>query len=141
MQLRDVFELNGKRVQTCAPQDTLQHVVEKLVHHNIGSLIVMDNEQMVGIITERDILKCAAANHDSFRTKFVQECMTSHVKTITADVSLTDVMGLMTEHRIRHLPVLNNGELTGVVSIGDIVKAQHHELTQENHFLKSYIQS
>jgi CBS domain-containing protein len=140
MLLRDVIR-KGKQVQTCTPQETLQQVVEKLVHHNIGSLVVLEGQKMAGIITERDILKCAAAHGAQYGEGLVRDCMTRNPKTVTDDIDLTEVMGIMTEHRIRHLPILTNGELSGMISIGDVVKAQHDELSQENHYLKSYIQS
>ena len=140
MLLRAVIA-QGKKVHTCSPNETLQQVVEKLVAHNIGSLVVLDGQKMVGIITERDILRAAAAHDGNFGSQLVRDCMTHNLKTVTADVEVTEVMGLMTEHRIRHLPILANGELAGLISIGDVVKAQHDELCQENHYLKSYIQS
>ncbi len=140
MLLRDVIR-HGKQVHTCAPEDNLQEVVNKLVKYNIGSLVVMDGQKMVGIITERDILKTLATHDGHFGSELVREHMTRELKTVVVEVELTEVMGLMTQHRIRHLPILAEGELAGIVSIGDIVKAQHDELSRENHYLKSYIQS
>jgi CBS domain-containing protein len=94
---------------------------------------------MLGIITERDILRACAARRGPLESTRVSDVMTTNVVTGSPCDSVEDTMGLMTEHRIRHLPVLENDKLVGIVSIGDIVKAQHDALTMENHYLKSYL--
>lgn len=139
MLLRDVLEIKGPRVAICAPADKLSAVVQRLAEENIGSLVVCERGRMVGIITERDILRAAAAHLDDLARLSVAEWMTPDPISGTADLEVTDVMGIMTDRRIRHLPVLENGALIGLVSIGDVVKAQHDELTRENHYLKNYL--
>ena len=94
---------------------------------------------MLGIITERDILRACAARRGSLESIEVAEVMTKDIVTASPNDSVEDIMGSMTDHRIRHLPVIENDELVGIVSIGDIVKAQHNALTMENHYLKSYL--
>ena len=96
---------------------------------------------MVGIITERDILRACASHRGSLSDLRVAECMTVNVVTGSPHDSIEDAMGLMTNRRIRHLPVIDDGELIGLVSIGDIVKTQHDRLTMENHYLKNYLHS
>ena len=96
---------------------------------------------MVGIISERDILRAFASGTGSLDQLQTEQFMTSKVFTGELDDSVETIMGLMTEKRIRHLPVLKNGKLSGIISIGDVVKAQHDHLTMENHYLKNYIQS
>ncbi len=97
---------------------------------------------MVGIISERDILRAWAANRSSLDPLRVSEIMTREVATCAPHDSVQDAMGMMTERRIRHLPIIDDrGELVGIVSIGDLVKHQHDQLTMENHYLKTYIQS
>jgi CBS domain-containing protein len=116
--------------------------VQVLVRHNIGSLMVCeeaDCRRMLGIITERDILRALAAHRGSLETIEVADIMTTNVITGTPADSVEDIMGVMTDNRIRHLPILENEELVGIISIGDIVKAQHDALTMENHYLKSYL--
>ena len=71
--------------------------------------------------------------------QYVEEAMTCNVVTASPNDSVEEVMGLLTDRRIRHLPVLDNGKLVGIISIGDVVKAQHDELSLENHYLRSYI--
>jgi CBS domain-containing protein len=141
MTIRDILAVKGAYVHSTTPSETLQRVVEVLVENNCGSLIVYDSPQstrMVGIITERDIMRACAAGKSLHDTS-VSDVMSRNVVTGTADDSVADTMGLMTRRRVRHLPVLQGHHLAGVISIGDVVKAQHDSLTAENHHLKSYI--
>jgi CBS domain-containing protein len=140
MLVRDILSDKGQTVHSCTPNDSLADVVDLLVGHNIGSLVVMENEQMVGIITERDILRATAATRGTLAGR-VQERMTRCPVVVSPRESVADAMCVMTERRIRHLPVVDQGRLVGIISIGDTVKAQHDELCRENHYLKSYIQS
>jgi CBS domain-containing protein len=121
----------------------LRRVTEILVENNCGSLIVVDKQgsrKMIGIITERDILR-ACSKGISLDDTLVEEAMTTNMIIGQATDTITDAMGLMTVNRVRHLPVVEDDELVGVISIGDLVKVQHNRLTAENHYLKNYIQS
>ena len=148
MILREILHAKGRVVHTIGPRATLADVVQKLVANNCGSLIVCDREgvdsrsqpmRMLGIITERDILKACATHRAPLESIVVADVMTADVVTGTMADSVEDTMGLMTDMRIRHLPIVENGELMGLVSIGDVVKMQHNRLTMENHYLKSYL--
>lgn len=141
MTLQQILSNKGRNVHSIAPDKTLQDVVNSMVEHNCGSLVVCDNDRMVGIITERDILRACAELEEPLASVPVAVRMTRNVVTCTPDCDVETIMGLMTEHRVRHMPLLENGTLAGMISIGDIVKAQHDELSLENHYLKSYIQS
>ncbi len=141
MLVREILSDKGVAVHTCSPGDTLADVVDLLVGYNCGSLVVCEGGEMVGIITERDILRACALTRGSLEAMSVRDRMTRCPVTACPDDDLADTMGVMTEHRIRHLPVLEQGRLAGVISIGDLVKAQHAELCRENHYLKSYILS
>jgi signal-transduction protein with cAMP-binding, CBS, and nucleotidyltransferase domain len=145
MRLREILRVKGHHVHTIAPDATSEDVVDELVRHNVGSLIVFCNqgsegETMVGIVTERDVLRSQAQNRDSHSRLLVQEIMTSDPVTTAPDTHLHEAMWLMTSRRIRHLPVVEEGKLLGIISIGDIVKAHHDLLEMENHYMKSYIQ-
>lgn len=139
MQLRDILLHKGRRVFTCSPSDTLPQAVGCLVEHNIGSLVVLDDDRMVGIITERDMLRACHSGGGSIAEERVRDRMTKEPVVGSLDDDIEHVMGLMTDHRIRHLPVIDGEEIVGLVSIGDVVKAQYAELSQENHYLKCYI--
>jgi CBS domain-containing protein len=144
MFLRDILQAKGSMVHTIGAEATLEEVVGTLVRHNCGSLVVYDKTsppRMVGIITERDILKTIARTKAPLAQLKVLEAMTANVVVGAPSDSVEDTMGLMTNKRIRHLPVVEDGQLLGLVSIGDIVKMQHDRLTMENHYLKSYLQS
>jgi CBS domain-containing protein len=101
----------------------------------------MRDDEMVGIITERDILRASASIRGPLDFLHVEERMTRCPIVASPTDEVEDVMCVMTERRIRHVPVVESGRLIGIISIGDTVKAQHDELCRENHYLKSYIQS
>jgi CBS domain-containing protein len=139
--LSDILQAKGTNVFTIGPRATLADVVSAMVEHNCGSLVVCELDKVVGIISERDILRACATRDRPLSDVRVEERMTRNVITGSANDKISDVMGWMTEMRIRHLPVLEKGKLAGMVSIGDIVKAEHSLLSVENQYLKHYIQS
>lgn len=148
MKLQEILRSKGSHVYSIRPDATLADAVQALVQHNCGSLVVCEPDAskhnglgMVGIITERDILRACAARLGPLDALGVGDTMTTRVVTASPADSVEDTMGLMTEKRIRHLPVVEAGELAGMISIGDVVKAQHHLMAVENYYLKSYIQS
>jgi CBS domain-containing protein len=146
MTLQEILRKKGSNVHSIAPNATLEDVVQTLVRHNVGSLVVCEHAgcnppgRMIGIVTERDILRAVAGHHGPLTAQKVEDAMTRDVVTASPSASVEEVMGLLTERRIRHLPVMEEDNLVGMISIGDIVKAQHDELSLENHYLRSYIQ-
>ncbi len=144
MKLQDILADKGYTVYSIAPRATLAEAAQTLVEHKVGSLLVFQEgdaaeERPAGIITERDILYSCAADNLPLETTRVADIMTAELITGSPDDAVESVMGLMTSKRIRHLPVLSEGKLVGIVSIGDIVKAQHSRLAMENRFMKDYI--
>ena len=143
MILREILTTKGSTIFTTTPDATLERVVELLVEHNCGSLVVVGTDRrtgIVGIITERDIMRSCAAGL-SIGSTAVADVMTTEVITGSVEDSIAHTMGVMTERRIRHLPVFDGEELAGLISIGDVVKAEHQAVTAENHHLKNYILS
>ena len=143
MTLSEILRTKGSDVYSTVPSVTLRRVAEILVENNCGSLIVVDKQgsrKMIGIITERDILR-ACSKEISLDDTPAKEIMTTNMIIGRATATIADAMGLMTVNRVRHLPVVEDDELVGMVSIGDLVKAQYDKLTAENHYLKNYIQS
>ncbi len=144
MTLQDILAAKGSQVFTVEPEATLADVVRLLTEHNVGCLLVCrregDQEKPVGIVTERDLLHAQAAGKGPLEQVKVTEVMTAKLLTGSPEDAVELVMGLMTTKRIRHLPVLSQGRLVGLVSIGDLVKAQHDQLAAENRFMKDYIQ-
>ena len=142
MTLRDILQAKGTDVFTTTPRVSLQEAVDEMVRRGCGSLVVVDqpgSRRLMGIITERDILKTCASRNKALGEIDVSAAMSSRVHTVAPDDSVSDIMGLMTGKRIRHIPIIEDGQLAGIISIGDVVKAQHDELMLENHCLKSYI--
>ena len=144
MILQEILRRKGFSVQTVDPTTTLDEVARTLVRHNIGSLLVMDQSgqstTVLGIFTERDLLRAVAAGRELSQTS-VAGVMTPEPISAAPDDSVVDAMEVMTRHRVRHLPVVSGGQLCGLVSIGDLVKAQGDALEAENHCMRSYIQS
>ncbi len=145
MRLQEILRVKGNAVHVISPDATMDDVAQQMIAHNCGSLVVCKGGDrdgaMEGIITERDILKVCAARRGPLDRVRVAEVMTRHPMTGTPYDTIDDTMGLMTEKRVRHLPILDDDRLVGIISIGDIVKAQHDQTALENHYLKSYIQS
>jgi len=146
MTLLEILGVKGSDVHTIDELCTLDDVVQRLVKHNCGSLIVLNRpqengrRQMIGIITERDILRACAARWPLAHTQ-VSDAMTRDVVVGAPTDSVEDTMEVMTDRRVRHLPILQDGELVGIISIGDVVKARHEQTEFENHHLKAYLQS
>lgn len=140
MRIRDILRRKGHEVVTIGPDRTVLDAVRLLVDRNIGSLVVVEDETVRGIITERDVLRHTARHPDGFDDLLVEEVMTRDIVTGTPGDQIRQVMQVMTENRIRHLPIVGSDGLDGLVSIGDLV----HELLQvtqkENDHLKRYIQ-
>jgi CBS domain-containing protein len=138
--IQDILERKGGKVVTIEPGATALDAIEKMNHNRIGSLVVMDGDQVVGIFTERDVLKRVASADRRPGEILVTEVMTGDVACCATDADVDEVGALMKERRIRHVPVCgDDGRLVGLISIGDI--NAHHASAQAAtiHFLNDYI--
>ncbi len=140
MRVYEILQTKGDKVHQISPSATLAYAIERLVHFNCGSLMVAEAESIVGIITERDILKAINSHKQSLGNLMVCDFMTRKLITGHPSDEVGNIMGMMTSHRVRHLPIFDEGRLVGMVSIGDVVKAQFDLIAVENHYLKVYIQ-
>ncbi|NYE37669.1 CBS domain-containing protein [Nocardioides cavernae] len=140
MRIQDVIQGKGDRtVVTIGPDATVRELVSLLAEHNVGALVVSeDGDRVDGIVSERDVVRRLHADA-AVLDGLVRSIMTADVRTCAAEDSLTDLMQTMTEHRIRHVPVLADGRLTGIISIGDVVKNRIGELEFERDQLDSYV--
>jgi len=129
------------QIVTCPAGATVRQAVELLAERRIGALPVMQGEQVAGIFSERDVLYRLAEEGALCLDRQVGEVMTSTPVTISPDTSFIEALGLMTERRIRHLPVMSNGAMAGFISIGDIVKMRIDEVTAEAEHMRQYIQT
>jgi len=140
MKVRDILKNKGPEVFTIGEEKLLRDAVDILARNNIGVLIVISSEGKIdGIISERDILKACSNNPDNFLNLQVKDFMTKKLLIAEPDDEIDYVQKIMTENRIRHLPVLNNKILVGLISIGDVVKAQLSDKIYENKYLMDYI--
>jgi CBS domain-containing protein len=140
MFVSDVLAHKGGLVFTVSPGTTVTQVAQQLSTRRIGSVLIMaDGDRIAGIVSERDLVR-AIAQHGAAALDFeVGRVMTREVVTCHPDDSIERVMGLMTAGRFRHLPVEDRGELIGLISIGDVVKARLEETQHETEALKAYI--
>jgi len=139
MRIRDILRRKGSAVVTVTPDTPVQEAMRPLVSHNIGALVVVGGEGVCGILSERDVLRAAAENLAVLEAARVRDLMTRDVVTTPSTADLRTVMDTLTERRIRHLPVVDDAALVGLVSIGDVVNAVRETIEEENVALHSYI--
>jgi CBS domain-containing protein len=139
MQVENILQSKGRAVFTVTAGSTIAEAVELLNAKKIGAVVVVDGKKVVGILSERDVVRHLGKDWDALASRPVSDVMTKAVVSVSRFATVADVMERMTEKRIRHMPIVDNGELVGIVSIGDVVKAQHDAMTMENHYLKSYL--
>ena len=137
-----VLKNKGYDVVSVAPHQIVASVVEVLTQNRIGAAPVINEEgQLIGIISERDIIRGMSRHAAAVLTLPAEHLMTRDVRTCSSEDQLVEIMQVMTVHRIRHLPVVQNGTLQGIVSIGDVVKQRLEEVQSEAEELRSYIRS
>ena len=142
MAVAHILKQKGAAVITVQPADSVQAIVDILAKHRIGAVVVVDHEGAIaGIVSERDVVRAMAGDAAGVVGKSARDIMTAKVRTCTPQDSETDLMQMMTESRIRHLPVVADGRLAGMVSIGDVVKFRMEEIEREADHMKSYIAS
>lgn len=137
--VRQLLRAKGNTVYAISSGATVFEALERMAAYDVGALMVMDGEQLVGIFSERDYARKIILMGRISKDTLVGEVMTSELITVTPDATVADCMNLMTNNCVRHLPVLEDGKLVGVVSIGDVVKAI---MTQQEFMiaeLESYI--
>ena len=137
-----VLEQKGHKVVTVEPRDTVASLVKVLSVNRIGAAPVIDEAgRLAGIISERDVIRGIAEHGDLVTALPVERLMTTEVRTCSPEDAIVELMEVMTLQRIRHLPVVRNGALEGIVSIGDVVKQRLQEAQSELNELRSYISS
>jgi len=141
MKAKEILDVKGSRVVTCHEDNTLMDALAIFAANKIGSLIVVDSHDKIqGIIAPRDILIVVLKNYERVKTIKVNEVMTRDLIVATVDDDVDYLQHIMTTNRVRHVPILDGSELQGIVSIGDVVKAQIDEKEVENRYLKDYIE-
>ena len=135
----DILRLKGHTVHSVRPNDTVLAALGVMAEHDIGAVIVLEADTLAGILTERDYARKVALVGRASKDSPVSAIMTPDVVCVPPSSTVEDCMSLMTDHRVRHLPVVENGRVIGVVSIGDLVKATIDEQEFTINQLKSYI--
>ena len=137
--VKHLLDGKGRHIVSVVPDSTVLEAIILMADKAIGSLIVMDDDELLGIVTERDYARKVIIKGRSSKSTRVSEIMTTDVFTTSSAESVNDCMSLMTEKRIRHLPVLEDDRVIGMISIGDLVQAIISDQKQEIEQLENYI--
>ena len=141
MTIASVLQGKGSSVETISANATMLDVVRTLGEKRIGALPVLEDKRIVGIISERDVIYCLRDHGSEVLDWPVSRVMSSPAITTASSTDVLAALALMTQRRIRHLPVVDNGEIRGIVSIGDLVKHRMERIEAEAEAMREYIQS
>jgi CBS domain-containing protein len=141
MQVENILQSKGRAVATVTAGTTIAEAVDLLNAKKIGAVVVVDGSKVVGILSERDVVRHLGKDWTALASRPVSDVMTKNVVSVSRFATIADVMERMTDKRIRHMPIVENGDLAGIVSIGDVVKRKIEETEQEATALKEYIAS
>ncbi|MCV7367052.1 histidine kinase [Mycolicibacterium duvalii] len=139
MRIADVLRNKGHSVATVTPETSVSGLLNELTVHNIGAMVVVSPDGVLGIVSERDVVRKLHEIGAELLLRPVSEIMTALVATCSPDDSVDSLAALMTTNRVRHVPVMVAGRLAGIVSIGDVVKTRMEELEHEHQQLQAYI--
>ena len=137
--VRHLLDSKGRDVLSIAPDASVLDAIRLMAEKGIGALVVLDGGALAGIVTERDYARKVILKGRSSRTTSVRDIMTADVVTTSSDQPVEQCMSVVTEKRIRHLPVVDDGRLTGIISIGDLVKAVIADQQEAIEHLQHYI--
>ena len=139
MRIADVLRSKGASVATITPETSVAGLLTELNVHNIGAMVVVSPDGLVGIVSERDVVRALQKQGSDLLTQPVSEIMSTLVATCAPADTVDSLSALMTTNRVRHVPVVENGRLCGIVSIGDVVKTRMEELEAKQEQLQAYI--
>ncbi len=139
MRIADILKNKGAGVLTVAPDTLVNELLAGLVTRNVGAMVVVGPAGVVGIVSERDIMRKLHEHGAGVLGRRVEDIMTTQVIACTSDDMVDSLSGLMTTNRVRHVPVVDHGQLVGIVSIGDVVKTRMEELQLQHEQLEAYI--
>lgn len=139
MLVSQILKGKGDLVFTCSPHETVAAAAALLHARKVGAMVVCEHGDVVGILSERDLVRLVAEGGEAALSKPISECMTRGVVFAAPHETVDDLLTRMTDRKIRHLPVMSGGRLTGIISIGDLVKAKIGEISAEADGLKAYI--
>ncbi len=137
--IKHLLDRKGRHIISIKPEDSVLDAIRLMAEKGIGSLVVMEDQELLGIMSERDYARKVIIKGRSSESTAVSEIMTANVFTTSSSETVTDCMGVMTEKKIRHLPVVEDNVVIGMISIGDLVEAsiadQQEEIEQLEHYI------
>ena len=140
MDAKTILNRKGRTVHTVSPSATIREAMALLLRHSVGSLLVVDNDgEVLGIVSERDIVRAVAREGVAALSHTARDLMTAELVTVSPATSVAEGLAIMTQRRCRHLPVMEHGKLAGMVSIGDLVKARIEQAEQEAESLRAFV--
>ncbi|MBD3615111.1 MAG: CBS domain-containing protein [Gracilimonas sp.] len=139
MQVKEILNQKGRDIYSVQPDETVYKAIEKMAEYNIGALLVMESGKLTGIVSERDYRNKVILKGRTSKTTAVKEIMTEEVIRVTSSDTVNLCMQLMTDKKIRHLPVVDEEKVVGVISIGDVVKTVIAKQKVEINSLRDYI--
>lgn len=139
--VKQLLDIKGNKIFSIAPNDSVYAAIERMSENNIGVLLVLENEKLVGILSERDYARKVVLKGKSSKNTLIREIMTPDVLCVSPETTVDECLALLTESRVRHLPVMDGGKLMGIVSIGDLVKQiisdKEFTIQQLEHYIHS----
>ncbi|HEY5572455.1 MAG TPA: CBS domain-containing protein [Anaerolineales bacterium] len=139
--VKQLLDIKGRNILSISPNDSVYSAVERMSENNIGALLVIENGQLVGILSERDYARKVILKGKSSKNTLIREIMTPDVLCVSPETTVDECLALLTESRVRHLPVTDGGKLMGIVSIGDLVKQiisdKEFTIQQLEHYIHS----
>ncbi len=139
MKIREILRRKGDHVVTVTPARTVQVALRLLVEHGIGSVVVVDEGEIRGIVTERDVLRLVNRDPAASGNTLIAAMLSGEVIVAVPDDDVQYVMEVMTRNRVRHLPIVEDGQLVGIISIGDVVNHIRRDVEAENRYLRDYV--
>ena len=140
MLVSEILERKGYEVITASPDASVAELTRLLDDHRIGAALVVSADRILGVVSERDVIRALAAHGPPALTLAVAEIMSRDLEVCAPDDAIDEIMARMTTHRIRHVPVVDGRRLVGLISIGDVVKHRVEEITAETHMLRDYVE-
>lgn len=140
IEVRDILKIKGSKVWSVKSSQTIREAMEVLVKQNIGALLVFDDQgKIAGIVSERDVARTCYNHPQNFSSALIGAIMTKKVIVGKPEDKIDYIMGIMTKNHVRHIPIVSGSKLEGLISIGDVVKAQLQKTEYENQYLKEYM--
>ncbi|HLE94069.1 MAG TPA: CBS domain-containing protein [Sulfuricaulis sp.] len=139
--VKQLLDIKGRNILSISPNDSVYAAVERMSENNVGALLVLENGMLVGILSERDYARKVILKGKSSKNTLIREIMTPDVLCVSPETTVDECLALLTESRVRHLPVTDGGKLMGIVSIGDLVKQiisdKEFTIQQLEHYIHS----